>query len=207
MRQRTYVTAALAVMVGGLLAACSGASGSKVEAGGPAVIPAAAMPAAVTPAVAPVPAAAPVPAQAATGNIVQVAQAAGQFNTLIAAVQAAGLADTLTGAGPFTVFAPTDAAFAKIPQATLDALLADKAALTKVLTYHVLPGKVASSAITNGEESATVEGSDVTFTISGSVVKVNGATVVTADVQATNGVIHVIDAVLLPPDLALPVTQ
>lgn len=129
-------------------------------------------------------------------DIVDTAVSAGNFKTLVTAVQAAGLVDTLKGKGPFTVFAPTDAAFAKIPKADLDALLMDKAALTKVLTYHVVPGKVMAKDVKAGMVK-TVQGSDVTLATSGGVT-VNGAKVVAADVAASNGVIHAIDTVIMP---------
>lgn len=129
-------------------------------------------------------------------DIVDVAVGAGSFKTLVTAVQAAGLVDTLKGPGPFTVFAPTDAAFAKIPKATLDALLADKAKLTAVLTYHVVPGKVMAKDVKAGKVK-TVQGGELTITTAGGV-KVDGANVVTTDVAASNGVIHVIDTVVLP---------
>ena len=129
-------------------------------------------------------------------DIVDVAVGAGSFKTLVTAVQAAGLVDTLKGPGPFTVFAPTDAAFAKIPKATLDALLADKAKLTAVLTYHVVPGKVMAKDVKAGKVK-TVQGGELTITTTGGV-KVDGANVVTTDVAASNGVIHVIDTVVLP---------
>lgn len=129
-------------------------------------------------------------------DIVDVAVGAGNFKTLVAAVQAAGLVDTLKSPGPFTVFAPTDAAFAKIPKATLDALLADKAKLTAVLTYHVVPGKVMAKDVKAGKVK-TAQGSELTITTTGGV-KVDGANVVTTDVAASNGVIHVIDTVVLP---------
>jgi uncharacterized surface protein with fasciclin (FAS1) repeats len=133
-------------------------------------------------------------------NIVDTARGAGSFTTLLAALEAAGLSDTLRGPGPFTVFAPTDAAFAKLPQATLDALLADpKGQLTQILLYHVVPGRVLSSSLSNGQAATTVQGGSVTFTVNSGGVKVNSANVVTPDVQASNGVIHVIDEVLLPP--------
>src|SRR5690606_8364775 len=134
-------------------------------------------------------------AQAA--DIVDTAKSAGSFNTLVTAVQAAGLVDTLKGPGPFTVFAPTDEAFAKIPKDKLDALLKDKAALTKVLTYHVVPGKVMAKDVKAGEVK-TVEGSPLTVTMQGGKVGVDNASVVKADVAADNGVIHVIDSVLMP---------
>ena len=129
-------------------------------------------------------------------DIVDTAVAAGQFKTLATALQAAGLIDTLKGKGPFTVFAPTDAAFAKIPKAQLDALLADKAKLTAVLTYHVVPGKVMAKDVKAGKVK-TVQGSDLTLGTMGGVT-VDGAKVVQADIAADNGVIHVIDSVVLP---------
>lgn len=133
---------------------------------------------------------------ALAADIVDTAVSAGNFKTLVTAVQAAGLVDTLKGKGPFTVFAPTDAAFAKIPKADLDALLKDKAALTKVLTYHVVPGKVMAKDVKAGMVK-TVQGSDLTLATTGGVT-VNGAKVVAADVAASNGVIHAIDTVIMP---------
>lgn len=130
-------------------------------------------------------------------DIVDTAVGAGSFTTLVKAVQAAGLVDTLKGPGPFTVFAPTDEAFAKLPAGTLDGLLKDKEALTKVLTYHVVPGKVMAADVKPGE-AKTVQGQSVTLSTAGGKVMVDGATVVTADVAASNGVIHVIDSVILP---------
>jgi uncharacterized surface protein with fasciclin (FAS1) repeats len=130
-------------------------------------------------------------------DIVDTAVAAGSFKTLATALQAAGLVETLKGPGPFTVFAPTDEAFAKIPKADLDALIADKAKLTKVLTYHVVPGKVTAAEVVKLKDAKTVEGGLVKFDTS-SGVKVNGASVVKADIMASNGVIHVIDSVILP---------
>jgi uncharacterized surface protein with fasciclin (FAS1) repeats len=133
-------------------------------------------------------------------DIVDTAVAAGSFGTLVAAVKAAGLVDTLKGAGPFTVFAPTDAAFAKLPKGTVEDLLKpeNKAKLTAILTYHVLPSKVVAADIAGKTMNAkTVQGSDLAVDAK-SAVKINDATVVTADVMATNGVIHVIDTVLLP---------
>lgn len=131
-----------------------------------------------------------------THDIVDTAVAAGNFSTLVTAVKAAGLVETLKGAGPFTVFAPTDAAFAKVPKATLEGLLADKAALTKVLTYHVVAGKVMAADVKAGQVK-TVQGGNVTMATDGGVT-VNGAKVVAADVAASNGVIHAIDTVLMP---------
>ena len=132
-------------------------------------------------------------------DIVDTAKSAGSFNTLVTAVQAAGLVNTLKGPGPFTVFAPTDAAFAKIPKDKLDALLKDKAALTKVLTYHVVAGKVMAADVKPGE-AKTVQGQSVKLSTADGKVMVDGATVVAADVVASNGVIHVIDSVILPPE-------
>ena len=135
-----------------------------------------------------------VSAQAA--DIVDTAVAAGKFKTLATALQAAGLVDTLKGKGPFTVFAPTDAAFAKVPKADLDALLKDKAKLTAVLTYHVVPGKVMAKDVKAGKVK-TVQGSELTVATAGGV-KVDNANVVKTDIAADNGVIHVIDSVVLP---------
>jgi uncharacterized surface protein with fasciclin (FAS1) repeats len=133
-------------------------------------------------------------------DIVQVAVEAGSFKTLVAAVQAAGLAETLRGPGPFTVFAPTDAAFAKLPPGTVEALLADKEKLTSILTYHVVSGKVMAGDLikSRGATPNTVNGLPLEIVVHDGKVLVNGATVTTADVQASNGVIHVIDRVLLP---------
>jgi len=129
-------------------------------------------------------------------DLVDTAIAAGNFNTLAAALQAADLVDTLKGTGPFTVFAPTDAAFAKIPKADLDALLADKAKLTAVLTYHVIPGVVMAKDVKAGMVK-TVQGSSLTVSTMGGV-KVDNANVTAVDIVADNGVIHVIDSVVLP---------
>ena len=130
-------------------------------------------------------------------DIVDTAKSAGTFNTLVTAVQAAGLTDTLKGPGPFTVFAPTDAAFAKIPKAKLDALLKDKAALSKVLTYHVVPGKVMAADVKPGNVK-TVEGSAFAVKVAGGKVMVDKATVTKTDIAADNGVIYVIDTVIMP---------
>lgn len=130
-------------------------------------------------------------------DIVDTAVGAGSFNTLVQAVQAANLVETLKGTGPFTVFAPTDEAFSKLPEGTLDSLLKDIPQLKKILTYHVVSGKVMSSDVVKLDKATTVEGSDVKIDASNGV-KVNDATVVTPDVEADNGVIHVIDSVLLP---------
>ena len=129
-------------------------------------------------------------------DIVDVAVKAGSFKTLATALQAAGLVETLKGPGPFTVFAPTDEAFAKVPKAQLDALLKDKAALTKVLTYHVVPGKVMAKDVKAGQVK-TVNGAMLTVKTEGGVM-VDGAKVTATDVAASNGVIHVIDSVVLP---------
>ncbi|WP_341246825.1 fasciclin domain-containing protein [Nereida ignava] len=132
-------------------------------------------------------------------DIVDTAVEAGTFNTLVAAVTAAGLVDTLKGEGPFTVFAPTDDAFAALPEGTVDALLNDIPTLTSILTYHVVAGKVMSTDLSDGMTAGTVNGADITIsTMDG--VKVNGATVTAADIETSNGVIHVIDAVILPPE-------
>ena len=130
-------------------------------------------------------------------DIVDTAVAAGEFKTLAAALEKAGLVSTLKGKGPFTVFAPTDAAFAKVPKADLDALLADKAKLTAVLTYHVVPGTVMAKDVKTGKV-ASVQGSELMLATSGAGMTVDGAQVVKADIVADNGVIHVIDRVVLP---------
>ena len=130
-------------------------------------------------------------------NIVDTAVKAGSFNTLLAAVKAAGLVDTLKGDGPFTLFAPTDEAFAKLPKGTVDALLKDIPKLKKILTYHVVSGKVLAADVVKLKSATTVEGSDVKIDASHGV-KINNATVATRDIAADNGVIHVIDTVLIP---------
>jgi uncharacterized surface protein with fasciclin (FAS1) repeats len=129
-------------------------------------------------------------------DIVDTAVAAGNFKTLATALQTAGLIETLKGKGPFTVFAPTDAAFAKVPKADLDALLADKAKLTAVLTYHVVPGKVMAKDVKAGMVK-TVQGSELTISTKGGVM-VDAAKVTKTDIVADNGVIHVIDSVVMP---------
>jgi uncharacterized surface protein with fasciclin (FAS1) repeats len=138
---------------------------------------------------------------AKAADIVDTAVSAGSFNTLVAAVQAAGLVDTLKGTGPFTVFAPTDEAFAKLPAGTVEGLLKpeNKDKLVAVLTYHVVPGKVMAADIAGKKTMAkTVQGSDATIDATGTAVMIDGAKVVTADVAADNGVIHVIDTVIMP---------
>jgi transforming growth factor-beta-induced protein len=143
----------------------------------------------------------PAPEEEATEmNIVETAIAAGDFGTLVAAVQAAGLVEALSGEGPFTVFAPTDAAFAALPEGTVADLLADPSgALTDILLYHVVSGQVLSTDLSDGMTATTLGGAELTFSVSAAGVQVSGANVVAADVLAFNGVIHVIDAVLLPP--------
>jgi len=134
-------------------------------------------------------------------DIVDVAVGAGSFNTLVAAVEAAGLEETLRSKGPFTVFAPTDEAFAKLPEGTVEALLADPQALADILLYHVVPGKVMAADVSDGLEAETAQGSTVSFAIhSDGVPAINGALITATDIEAFNGVIHVIDTVILPPD-------
>lgn len=140
------------------------------------------------------------------GTVVDVAASNGSFNTLVAAIEAAELTEVLSDEGPYTVFAPTDEAFAALPEGTVDQLLLpeNKEALTQILTYHVIPDEVMAAEVTSGE-APTVAGTPLTVTVDETTgaVTVNDATVVTPDVAASNGVIHVIDQVLLPPDLAL----
>jgi uncharacterized surface protein with fasciclin (FAS1) repeats len=139
---------------------------------------------------------------AALGDIVATADANGSFKTLITAVKAAGLVETLQGAGPFTVFAPTDAAFAALPAGTLDGLLADPEALRKVLLYHVASGKVTADQVVGLTTATSVEGSPIKIAVKDGKVYLNdSAQVVTTDVMASNGVIHVIDKVILPPGM------
>jgi len=140
------------------------------------------------------------PTETETRNIVQVATDAGSFTTLVAAVQAAGLSGVLQGEGPFTVFAPTDQAFAALPAGTVEALLADPATLATILTFHVVPGRVTAADIVGagGAQPTTVQGQTLNITVVNGGVRVNGAQVTTADIAASNGIIHVIDAVLLP---------
>ena len=133
-------------------------------------------------------------------DIVDTAVGAGQFKTLAAALQAAGLVETLKGKGPFTVFAPTDAAFAKLPAGTVETLLKpeNKAKLTAILTYHVVGGKVMAADVVKVKSAKTVQGGAVTVNAMGGKVMIDGANVVTTDIAASNGVIHVIDSVLMP---------
>ena len=170
--RRHVLTAAIGVTLGALVAAPAHAQGARVAKDGAGSAPA--------------------------RDIVETAVAAGSFTTLARALTAAGLVETLKGPGPFTVFAPTDAAFAKVPKATLDALLADREQLTKVLTYHVVPGRVTAAQVTRLESAKTVNGQSVAIMAHDGKVMVGGATVTQADVMASNGVIHVIDTVLLP---------
>jgi len=133
-----------------------------------------------------------------TQNIVEVAQGAGTFSTLLAAATAAGLVETLSGEGPYTVFAPTDEAFNKLPAGTVESLLADKEKLKQILTYHVVAGKVMAKDVVTLSTATTVEGSDVNITSADGKVMINDATVTATDIEASNGVIHVIDTVLMP---------
>ena len=136
----------------------------------------------------------------AKNDIVDVAAANGSFNTLVAAVKTAGLVETLKGKGPFTVFAPTDEAFAKLPEGTVEMLLKpeNKDKLVAVLTYHVLPGKLMAADVVKTDQATTAQGQDVKFQVSGDNVTIDNATIIATDVQAKNGVIHVIDSVLMP---------
>ncbi len=138
-------------------------------------------------------------AQSDRADIVDTARAAGSFQTLLAAASAAGLVDTLKSDGPFTVFAPTDDAFAKLPAGTVEALLKDPARLRAVLTYHVVPGRVTAAQVARLDSARTVHGADVAIRGEGGTVMVGEARVLRADIVASNGVIHVIDAVILPP--------
>lgn len=133
-----------------------------------------------------------------TKDIVDTAVAAGSFNTLAAALKAAGLVETLKGKGPFTVFAPTDEAFAKLPAGTVEALLKDKEKLTKILLYHVVSGNVMAKDVVKLKSAKTVQGSSVKITVKDGKVMVDNANVVKTDIAASNGVIHVIDTVILP---------
>lgn len=136
--------------------------------------------------------------RAPTADIVETAVAAGSFTTLAAALQAAGLVDVLKGDGPFTVFAPTDAAFAKLPAGTVEALLKDKAKLAAILTYHVVPGNVKAADVMKLSSAKTVQGQEVSIAVRAGKVMINNATVTQADIAARNGTIHVIDTVILP---------
>ncbi|MGZ8378945.1 MAG: fasciclin domain-containing protein [Gemmatirosa sp.] len=137
--------------------------------------------------------------EAPSQDIVQTAVAAGQFTTLATALGEAGLVETLKGTGPFTVFAPTDAAFAKLPPGTVEALLKDKAKLRAVLLYHVVPGRLMAADVLKASSLKTVGGPAAKIMMHGGAAMIDGATIVKTDVGASNGVIHVIDAVLMPP--------
>ncbi len=153
----------------------------------------------VTPPATPSPTATPVPPEK---NIVETAIADGRFTTLVTAVGAAGLVDTLSGPGPFTVFAPPDDAFGMLPAGTVDALLAEPdGMLTQILLYHVVPGKLMAADVVKMTSLPTVQGNRLTVTVSGSTVTVDGATIIIPDIETRNGVIHVIDSVLIPPSI------
>lgn len=187
MKSRLIIPISAALLV---LAACT-----------PAATPTPATQAPATQAPATMAPATPAPTTTAElGDIVEVATAAGSFNTLLQAATAAGLVDTLKGDGPFTVFAPTDEAFAKLPAGTLDSLLADPEKLKAILLYHVVSGAVTSTQVVGLTKATSVEGSDIAISVKdGSVYLNDSAKVVTVDVMASNGVIHVIDTVILPP--------
>jgi len=189
-RSITLLVPALALAI----AACSaGASPSPAPTGASTPSPAATT--AASPSSAP-----SASADAMAQDIVETATEAGSFKTLLAAVKAAGLVETLQGKGPFTVFAPTDAAFAALPAGTLDGLLKDPAALKKILLYHVVSGSVTSDKVVGLTSADSVEGSPIAISVKDGTVYLNGsAKVVTPDVMASNGVIHVIDQVILPP--------
>jgi uncharacterized surface protein with fasciclin (FAS1) repeats len=131
-------------------------------------------------------------------DIVDTAVSAGSFETLVTAVKAAGLVDLLKGDGPFTVFAPNDAAFAKLPEGAVAGLLKDKDALTKVLTYHVVPGKVTAADVVGLNKAKTAQGQSLPIAVDGESVMVGGAKVIATDILASNGVIHVVDSVMMP---------
>ena len=193
--KRTILLSLAALSVAVAVAACSSASTAS-----PTSAPATKAPASVAPASA-APASA-APASAATGDIVEVATAAGGFKTLLQAATAADLVGTLKGAGPYTVFAPTDAAFAALPAGTLESLLKDPAKLKDILLYHVVAGKVTSDQVVKLTSATTAGGKTVKITVKDGAVYLNDKVkVVTTDIQASNGVIHVIDAVLLPPSM------
>lgn len=137
-------------------------------------------------------------AQTEKRDIVDTAVASGSFKTLVAAVQAAGLVETLKGKGPYTVFAPTDEAFAKLPAGTVEALLKDKQKLTQILLYHVVPGTVLAKDVVKQKTAQTAQGSSLTIYVKDGKVKVDNANVLQTDIVATNGVIHVIDSVVIP---------
>ncbi len=182
MRNKLFKMLGLVLVVGLVAAACS----SEEE----AVTTTTPAPAATTTTQAPV--------ESTQKDIVDTAVEAGSFNTLVTAVQAAGLVDTLKGEGPFTVFAPTDAAFAALPAGTIEALLADVPALTDILLYHVVPGQVPSAQVVNLDSATTAQGSNVAIRVENGAVFVDNAQVITTDIETSNGIIHVIDAVIMP---------
>ena len=191
----------------GLLLAMAMACGDTTD---PTPTPAPAPTAMPAPTATPMPTATPAPTatpEPQLGSIVDLAVADGRFTFLVGALQAAGLVETLQGPGPFTVFAPLDDAFGKLPADTVAALQADVTALTDVLLYHVLPGSVMAADVTALESADTVQGASVAITVDGDAVRVNDAQVVVADIVAANGVIHVIDSVLIPPAPDAPATQ
>ena len=177
-----------------------GASSSEDYTGGGAAAPTATRTVTTTGTATVTPSATQAGGETGDQTIVEIASANPNFSTLVTAVQAAGLVETLSGPGPFTVFAPTNAAFDKLPPGTLDALIANKTALTSVLTYHVVPGNYPASQVVSMSSLPTVQGQPLPVTVQpGGTVRVDGATVVTTDIKASNGVIHVIDAVMIPP--------
>ena len=133
-----------------------------------------------------------------SADIVTTASSAGSFNTLIAAVHAAGLLETLQSDGPFTVFAPTDEAFAKLPEGTVEALIADPEQLRAILLYHVVPGRVMAADVVTLDSATTAQGSEVAFVLADGAVRINNANVTATDIETSNGVIHIIDAVIIP---------
>ena len=188
-RSITLLVPAFAIAIAACSATSSGASTPGASTPSPAATTAA------TPSTAPSASTA-----AMAEDIVQTATDAGSFSTLLTAVEAAGLVETLQGEGPYTVFAPTDEAFAALPAGTLDGLLADKEALKKILLYHVVSGAVSSDQVVELTSADSVEGSPIAIAVKDGTVYLNdGAKVVTPDVMASNGVIHVIDHVILPP--------
>lgn len=189
-RSITLLVPALAIAI----AACSSAAS-------PSAVPTAASTPSPAATAAAAPSAMPSPSAAAmTKDIVETATEAGSFKTLLTAVKAAGLVETLQGEGPYTVFAPTDEAFAALPAGTLDGLLADTEALKKVLLYHVVSGAVSSDQVVGLTSADSVEGSPIAIAVKDGTVYLNdSAKVLTTDVMASNGVIHVIDQVILPP--------
>jgi uncharacterized surface protein with fasciclin (FAS1) repeats len=188
--RKTVLAISTALVIGLSVAACGGDDDGETPAADTA---------AATAATAETGAAEPAPA---AGDIVETAVAAGDFTTLAAALEAAGLVETLQGEGPFTVFAPTDEAFAALPEGTLDELLLpeNREQLESILTYHVVEGAVPSSDLSDGQQVATLQGGELTIGVTDAGVTVDDATVTAADVAASNGVVHVVDTVLLPPE-------